>query len=76
MKKVENTLYHNGYIEIVGNNILYIDNYKRIAEYTCDNVRIVCKNKIISISGKKLEIEYYDNNEMKITGVINEIIFD
>ncbi|MCR5834984.1 MAG: YabP/YqfC family sporulation protein [Lachnospiraceae bacterium] len=30
---------------------------------------------MICIIGRKLEIEYYDYNEMKITGEINGIIF-
>ena len=75
MNNIENTLCSTGYIEVVGNNIMYIDNYKRIAEYTCDCIRIVCKNKMIIIKGNDLKIDYYSINDMKITGEFNEILF-
>ncbi|MBE5957863.1 MAG: hypothetical protein E7254_03245 [Lachnospiraceae bacterium] len=75
MNYIENTLHHNGYIEIVGNNVMYIDNHKRIAEFTDEVIKVVCHSKIITVKGCNLKIDYYSCDEMKLSGVINEIKF-
>ena len=75
MQNIENMICSSGYMEIVGNNVMFIDNYKRIAEYTEDIIKVVCKNKIITVRGCNLKIDYYNCNEMKLSGDINEIIF-
>ncbi|MDD6572556.1 MAG: YabP/YqfC family sporulation protein [Thermoflexaceae bacterium] len=63
-------------INIMGNNSLLIENFKAIMEYKNDFVRIKAKDKIISIHGSKLAIEYYNAEEIKIIGKINSIFFE
>ena len=60
-------------VTITGNRDIFIENYKGILEYTCESLMIQTKTCRIHICGKQLEIEYYTNEEMKITGYIREV---
>ncbi len=60
-------------IRIMGENELYIENYRGLLEYSDICLRILTKTNQIRIEGNKLEIEYYTNDEMKITGRIQTI---
>jgi len=57
-------------IRLVGQEELYIENYRGIMEYTECMIRIQTKIGQVLIWGRKLEIVYYTNDEMKITGSI------
>ena len=57
----------------VGNQELYIENYKGILEYTSNCIRIQGKNTYIVIEGKKLKIDYYTEEDMLIKGCIMSI---
>ena len=63
------------YITILGNSEIYIENYRGILEYTKDIIRIQTKLGRIEITGKRLHIDYYSNDEMKIKGIINKLEF-
>lgn len=52
-----------------------VENYRGIIEYTDTLIRVKYKDGQIKISGRKLEIGYYTNDEMKITGHIDKIEF-
>lgn len=56
-----------------GQNEIYVENYRRIIEYTDTLIKLQGKNCKVSISGKSLLIEYYTSDEMKIVGRIGEI---
>ena len=60
-------------IRIIGHQELYIENYRGILEYTDTCLRILTKMGQINISGSKLEIAYYTNDEMKIVGIFENI---
>ena len=60
-------------IRIIGHQELYIENYRGILEYTDTCLRILTKMGQINISGSKLEIAYYTNDEMKIVGSFENI---
>ncbi len=53
-----------------GNDHIYIENYKRIIEYTSELIRIQGKNCRIRIEGINLCIDYYTDNDMRIDGEI------
>ena len=55
-------------ITITGRNEICIENYRGILEYTDLLIRVQTKSGQIRLSGKNLQIEYYTNDEMKITG--------
>lgn len=62
-------------MSVLENCEICIENYRGIIEYTECLVRIRTKTHQIRICGRCLRIEYYTNDEMKITGVIQTIEF-
>ena len=57
----------------IGMEELCIENYRGIIEYSEEVVRIQTKTGQIKITGTKLHIDYYSNDEMKIEGNITGI---
>lgn len=62
-------------MHITGQYEMYIENYKNIIEYKDDSVRLQGKNCKILITGKNLHIDYFNNDDMKISGRISNIEF-
>ena len=62
-------------ITIVGFNEMLIENYKGILECTDESVVIATGRCRIRFQGKHLHVEYYTNEEMKIEGMIQKILF-
>lgn len=60
-------------LTITGQLEMSIENYRGILEYTDVLVRIQTKIGQLRISGKKLQVAYYTNDEMKVTGRIESI---
>lgn len=60
-------------VTLTGKLEVCIENYRGIIEYTELLVRIQTKIGQIRIIGKGLQIEYYTNDEMKITGCVASI---
>lgn len=60
-------------VRMVGQEELYIENYRGILEYTDTFIRVQTKIGQIHLSGKKLEIIYYTNDEMKVVGHIESL---
>ena len=50
-----------------------LKNYRGIIEYTDTLIRVQTRAGQIRIQGKRLRIQYYTNDEMKITGRITSI---
>lgn len=63
-------------VTVTGKSDAIIENYKGIIEYTGEKIRLQTKSCQVEIRGTHLIIEYYTNEEMKITGTIREIIYD
>ncbi len=59
-----------------GREELLVENYRGIIEYTTESIRLQAKDCRIAISGKSLNIQYYTNEEMKITGIIKSIVYE
>ncbi len=53
-----------------------ISNYKGILEYEDSFIRVQTKTCRIRITGVRLAIDYYTNEEMKITGSIDTIEYE
>ena len=62
-------------VTVLGMSEVCIENYSGITEYTDTLVRIRTKHGQIQLKGSCLEMEFYTNDEMKITGSINLIEF-
>lgn len=60
-------------LTLTGTNQLCLENYKGIIEYTGEIIRIQAKNCRIQIEGKNLNIDYFTDDEMRISGKINRI---
>lgn len=62
-------------ITITGITEVCVENYRGIIEYTDCLVRLQTKDGQLRLTGKRLNIEYYTNDEMKITGIIEDLVF-
>lgn len=60
-------------VTVTGNYEMSIMNYRGIIEYTNEIVRVQTKSCQIKVSGKCLVMDYYSNDEMKISGKIISI---
>ena len=63
-------------LTLIGMRAVHIENYRSILVYTDTEIRIRCRHDILSVSGKKLKICYYDKDEMKISGRLEVIRFE
>jgi len=63
-------------VSVTGNYEMLIMNYRGIIEYTNDIVRVQTKTGQIKIYGKCLRMDYYTNDEMKISGTIISIEYN
>lgn len=62
-------------ITATGRNEICLENYKGIIEYNGNLVKIQTKACKICIEGKELNILYFTEDEMKITGYIKAIYY-
>lgn len=63
-------------ISFLGRHCVLIENYRSIILYTDCSIKLQAKNCRVVICGKKLMIEYYTNEEMKISGFIKSLEFE
>lgn len=62
-------------VTVTGKNEIYVENYKGIIEYGKCCIKIQTKVCRVTFTGKNLEIVYYTNVDMKITGEIESICY-
>ncbi|MBO5113760.1 MAG: YabP/YqfC family sporulation protein [Lachnospiraceae bacterium] len=62
-------------ITVTGNTEILIENYKGILQYSDELILLQGKNRKIELKGKRLNIVYYTNEDMKISGMIESICF-
>lgn len=60
-------------VTITGNTDAFVENYRGILEYSEELILLQGKTCQISITGRKLSIDYYTNEDMKISGYIEYI---
>lgn len=63
-------------VTVTGTRELFVENYRGILEYSPECIRLQAKDCRVCISGKRLYIEYYTNEEMKISGSIKSIQYE
>lgn len=63
-------------ISFVGRHCVCIENYRSIIIYTDTQVKLQAKTCKVLIQGVRLYIDYYTNEEMKITGQIKSVEFE
>lgn len=62
-------------VTVLGDFEVCIGNYRGITEYTEELVRVQTKGGQIRLTGRQLQVEYYTNDEMKVTGKILTLEF-
>ena len=62
-------------VTVLGDFEVCIGNYRGIPEYTEELVRVQTKGGQIRLTGRRLQVQYYTNDEMKVTGKIRTLEF-
>lgn len=62
-------------ISVTGNTDIFVENYKGILQYSSELILLQGKNCKIELKGKGLNIVYYTNEDMKISGVVESVCF-
>ncbi len=63
-------------VTALGRGQVLVENYKGIIEYTREKIRLQAKGCQVTVQGEQLVVEYYTHEEMKITGMIQGILYD
>jgi len=63
-------------VTVTGRRELLIENYKGILNYEDSFIKIQAKNCRVIIIGRHLSIDYYTNEEMKISGFFEQIQYE
>lgn len=75
LKLPKDSLLGASIITVTGNTDIFVENYKGILQYSSELILLQGKNCKIELKGKRLNIVYYTNEDMKISGVIDSICF-
>ena len=73
LKLPKDTMLGAAIVTVTGNREAFIENYKGIIEYTTESIVLQGKNCKICFEGKRLSIDYYTNEDMKISGSIDTV---
>ncbi len=73
LKLPKDSLLGASIITVTGNSDAFVENYKGILEYTSSMILLQGKACKIEICGKRLNIVYYTNEDMKISGWIESV---
>lgn len=73
LKLPKDTMLGAAIVTITGNREAFIENYKGILEYTTESIVLQGKNARICFEGSSLSIDYYTNEDMKISGKIDAL---
>lgn len=73
LKLPKDTMLGAAIVTITGNKEAFIENYKGILEYTTESIVLQGKNCRICFEGRRLSIDYYTNEDMKISGSIDTV---
>lgn len=57
-------------VTMTGNTEAWIENYKGILEYTEHTILLQAKSCQVCFEGTRLSVDYYTNEDMKISGCI------
>lgn len=63
-------------LTFVGSHEVTVENYRSIVFYTDTVLKLQGKTTRLTITGRQLIIEYYDKEEMKLTGQIKSAEFE
>ena len=73
LKLPKDSLLGASIVTLTGNTDVFVENYKGIIEYTSQMILLQGKTCKIEICGRRLNIVYYTNEDMKITGGVEAV---
>jgi sporulation protein YqfC len=73
LKLPKDTMLGASIVTITGKREAFIENYKGILEYNTQSIVLQGKNCKICFEGNRLSIDYYTNEDMKISGDIDVV---
>ncbi len=73
LKLPKDTMLGASIVTLTGNREAFIENYKGILEYTKESIVLQGKNCRICFEGRQLSVDYYTNEDMKISGSIEAV---
>lgn len=73
LKLPKDTILGAPILTITGNREIWMENYRGILEYTTTQILLQAKTCQICIEGANLSIDYYTNEDMKISGCIKNV---
>ncbi len=66
-------MHGNAIVSLQGQEHICIENFKGIASYTEEEIRLLTRKKKICITGKRLKIDCYTKDEIEISGCIEKL---
>ncbi len=60
-------------ITAIGYRQVHIENFKSIIEYSRVRIKMLTKTGTVTVNGQRLNIVYYNNEDIHIEGVISSI---
>lgn len=63
-------------VTVTGRRALVLENYRGIVSYDDDCIVIQTRDCKVTVSGCRLKVDYYTNEEMKIVGLIHQISYE
>lgn len=63
-------------LSFVGGHEMTVENYRNIVFYTDTVLKLQGKTTRLTVTGKRLSIEYYDKEILKLTGQIKSAEFE
>ncbi len=73
LKLPKDSLLGDCIVTLTGNTEVFVENYKGIIQYSDELILLQGKHCKIELSGKRLNIVYYTNEDMKICGMIEHV---
>ncbi len=73
LKLPKDSLLGDCIVTLTGNTEVFIENYKGILQYSSELILLQGKHCKIELTGKRLNIVYYTNEDMKICGLIEQV---
>jgi len=73
ISKLDRYLENKNYEIILKENSINIINFKEIIDFSTNKISLRCDNKIINVEGKNLIISKMLDEEVLITGTINNL---
>lgn len=60
-------------VTLTGSSEAWIENYRGLLEVTDTCVRVQCRSGCIRFEGTRLAVDYYSDEDMKISGKISSV---